>query len=51
MVDLFSIDAEAPDFSLLNSEEKTISKADYQGSWLLLYFYPKDNTPGCTAEA
>lgn len=51
MADLFPMNTEAPDFSLPNSEEKIISKADYQGSWLVLYFYPKDNTPGCTTEA
>lgn len=41
----------APDFSL--SDQNTIkhSLADYKGQWLLLFFYPKDNTPGCTVEA
>jgi thioredoxin-dependent peroxiredoxin len=41
----------APDLSALDQFGKTHSLADYRGSWLLLYFYPKDNTPGCTAEA
>jgi peroxiredoxin Q/BCP len=41
----------APDFSLpdQNGQIKTLS--DYSGKWLVLYFYPKDDTPGCTTEA
>ena len=42
---------QAPDFSLEDSEGKTRSLADYRGRWLVLYFYPKDETPGCTTEA
>lgn len=41
----------APDFSLLDQNEKRHSLKDYAGKWLVLYFYPKDNTPGCTKEA
>ncbi len=41
----------APDFSLLNSDGVTRTLKDYKGSWLVLYFYPKDDTPGCTIEA
>jgi peroxiredoxin Q/BCP len=41
----------APDFSLKSSEGDEKSLADYQGRWLVLYFYPKDETPGCTTEA
>lgn len=41
----------APDFSLPDQDKKIVSLSDYKGKWLLLYFYPKDNTPGCTAEA
>lgn len=41
----------APDFSLANDAGKTISLKDFSGKWLVLYFYPKDNTPGCTVEA
>ncbi len=41
----------APDFSLADSESNTHSLADYKGKWLVLYFYPKDDTPGCTTEA
>jgi len=42
----------APDFSLPESvtgEQRNLS--DYKGKWLVLYFYPKDDTPGCTTEA
>lgn len=41
----------APDFSLPDHTGKTHSLADYAGQWVLLYFYPKDDTPGCTTEA
>ena len=41
----------APAFSLPDSTGKTISLKDFKGKKLVLYFYPKDMTPGCTAEA
>jgi thioredoxin-dependent peroxiredoxin len=41
----------APDFKLKNDEGKDISLKDYQGKWVVLYFYPKDFTSGCTIEA
>lgn len=41
----------APDFSLKNSDGETKKLADFKGKWLVLYFYPKDETPGCTTEA
>lgn len=41
----------APDFSLSDSDGEVHSLADYAGKWLVLYFYPKDDTPGCTTEA
>lgn len=41
----------APDFTLQGSDGKTHSLADYKGKLLVLYFYPRDNTPGCTSEA
>lgn len=41
----------APDFTLLSDFNKPISLADYRGKKVVLYFYPKDNTPGCTREA
>lgn len=42
---------QAPDFSLKDSDGKVHSLADYADKWLVLYFYPKDDTPGCTTEA
>ena len=41
----------APDFKVVDQEGKAISLDDFKGSKLILYFYPKDDTPGCTAEA
>lgn len=41
----------APDFSLIDSTGERRELKDYHGSWLVLYFYPKDDTPGCTIEA
>lgn len=41
----------APDFTLSSADGKTHSLGDYKGKWLVLYFYPKDDTPGCTTEA
>ena len=41
----------APDFSALNEHGEIISLADYVGRKVILYFYPKDMTPGCTAES
>jgi len=40
-----------PDFSLPNQDGKTVKLADFAGNWLVVYFYPKDDTPGCTKEA
>jgi len=42
---------QAPDFSLPDQDSNIKTLADYAGKWLVLYFYPKDNTPGCTTEA
>jgi len=41
----------APDFELINNEGEKIKLSDFIGKPVLLYFYPKDNTPGCTTEA
>ncbi|WP_234445769.1 thioredoxin-dependent thiol peroxidase [Carboxylicivirga marina] len=41
----------APVFKGLNQDEKEISLNDFSGKKIILYFYPKDNTPGCTAES
>jgi len=48
---MFSINTKAPDFDLLDQNEELHSLSQYIGQWVLLYFYPKDNTPGCTQEA
>jgi peroxiredoxin Q/BCP len=42
---------QAPSFSLPDQNDKIHSLKDYAGTWLVLYFYPKDETPGCTTEA
>lgn len=42
---------QAPDFSLVDSSGERRQLADYRGEWLVLYFYPADDTPGCTIEA
>ncbi|MCW9012879.1 MAG: peroxiredoxin [Gammaproteobacteria bacterium] len=41
----------APEFSLIDQNNKQRALLDYRGSWLIIYFYPKDDTPGCTKEA
>jgi len=41
----------APDFALVDQYGKTRNLSDYKGTWVVLYFYPKDDTPGCTTEA
>ena len=41
----------APDFTLPSQESSAVSLKDYRGRWVVLYFYPKDQTPGCTREA
>ena len=41
----------APDFNLPDQDGKLHTLQDYRGKWLVLYFYPKDDTPGCTQEA
>ena len=40
-----------PTFSLQNQDDNTVTNKDLLGSWALIYFYPKDDTPGCTTEA
>ena len=42
---------QAPDFTLPDQDGVAHSLSSYKGKWVLLYFYPKDNTPGCTIEA
>lgn len=45
------VGGQAPDFSLQDQFGKTHTLSQYRGQWVLLYFYPKDDTPGCTTEA
>lgn len=56
MVSAFSekvpgVGAVAPDFTLNSQEGKAVSLGEYRGKWVVLYFYPKDFTSGCTTEA
>ncbi len=41
----------APDFTAINEKNETIKLSDFKGKKLVIYFYPKDDTPGCTAQA
>jgi peroxiredoxin Q/BCP len=49
--DVLPAGAVAPNFSLPSQEEKPVALSDYKGKWVVLYFYPKDMTTGCTIEA
>ncbi|HEY4818639.1 MAG TPA: peroxiredoxin [Candidatus Acidoferrum sp.] len=46
-----AVGAAAPDFTLNSQENKPVSLHDFKGKWVVLYFYPKDFTTGCTIEA
>ena len=48
---MLAVGTKAPDFSLQDQNGKIHTLEDYRGKKVILYFYPKDNTPGCTAEA
>ena len=41
----------APDFSLVGDDDERHELKDYIGQWIVIYFYPKDDTPGCTVQA
>lgn len=45
------IGSKAPDFTLTDQNGKSVSLSDFAGTRVVLYFYPKDNTPGCTRQA
>jgi len=49
--DLASVGVDAPKFTLPAQDNKPVSLADYKGKWVVLYFYPKDQTAGCSKEA
>ena len=46
-----SVGDNAPDFMLKDHSGKEVSLKEFKGKWVVLYFYPKDDTPGCTIEA
>lgn len=48
---MLEIGTKAPEFCTPNQDEVEICLRDLKGKWIVLYFYPKDNTPGCTTEA
>ena len=45
------VGTEFPGFSLLDDEEGTVDRGSILGSWTVMFFYPKDNSPGCTVES
>lgn len=45
------IPSAAPNFCLYNQDNKMITLESFSGKWLIIFFYPKDDTPGCTIEA
>ncbi|MGP0128674.1 MAG: peroxiredoxin [cyanobacterium endosymbiont of Rhopalodia musculus] len=48
---VLSVGTIAPDFTTIDDEDKTVSLSDFKGKIVVMYFYPKDDTPGCTKEA
>lgn len=48
---MLEVGAKAPDFTLNDKDGKEVSLSDFRGKKVVLYFYPKDNTPGCTRQA
>lgn len=48
---MLALNDTAPNFSLLDQDETAHELTDYLGQWKVIYFYPKDDTPGCTKEA
>ncbi len=48
---MLTVGSKAPDFTLCDQEGNAHTLSDYAGKWVVLYFYPKDNTPGCTRQA
>ncbi|MGC9047006.1 MAG: peroxiredoxin, partial [Minisyncoccia bacterium] len=45
-----TLNQKAPDFKLKDQNGKNHRLSDYRGKWVLIYFYPKDDTPGCTKQ-
>jgi thioredoxin-dependent peroxiredoxin len=50
-MELLSVGAKAPDFNTTDQDGRKVSLKDFRGKKVVLYFYPKDDTPGCTVEA
>ncbi len=48
---MLNINDQAPNFSVIDQDDHTVTLDSFKGKWLVIYFYPKDNTPGCTTEA
>lgn len=48
---MLEVGTKAPDFTLLNQDGESVSLSQYLGKKVILYFYPKDNTPGCSQQA
>ena len=48
---MLNIGDNVPQFNLPDQNGRMLSYNDFKGKWLIIYFYPKDNTPGCTTEA
>ncbi len=51
MIPMLTKGQQAPEFTLLDQDGVAHTLSSYKGKWVLLYFYPKDDTPGCTIEA
>jgi peroxiredoxin Q/BCP len=51
MIPKVKVGEKAPDFTLQDQNGESHTLSDYKGQWVLVYFYPRDNTPGCTTEA
>lgn len=50
-IDRLDVGTEAPDFTAPTQDGTPLTLSDYRGQWVVLYFYPKDDTPGCTTQA
>ena len=48
---MLAVNTKAPDFTLQDKDGNSVSLSDFHGKKIILYFYPKDDTPGCTIEA
>ena len=48
---MIKVNDDAPEFSVRNQNGDNVNLKDFRGKWVIMYFYPKDDTPGCTIEA